>query len=336
MLPHLFLSTLPARGATAVDVGGKGKRALFLSTLPARGATRTDVVNRGIKLVNFYPRSPRGERLFQFVQLGGGVVFLSTLPARGATPSLHKTVDVAGFLSTLPARGATTSRLSPPRNASYFYPRSPRGERRPQVQHGVADGDISIHAPREGSDALAADKIILAPISIHAPGEGSDPGLSGGQCRHEYISIHAPREGSDLTRRIEAQVRLQFLSTLPARGATCLPRLSQLNARFLSTLPARGATVVVLVTPFALVFLSTLPARGATPWCKRPPALHQISIHAPREGSDIRYPQTGTARFYFYPRSPRGERRHSPAVGYIFAPISIHAPREGSDSTRQH
>ena len=57
---------------------------------------------------------------------------------------------------------------------------------------------------------------------------------------------------------------------------------------FLSTLPARGATVVVV---FKLVHLV-------------------ISIHAPREGSDD-LPRTMYFPFhYFYPRSPRGERRH--------------------------
>ena len=38
---------------------------------------------------------------------------------------------------------------------------------------------------------------------------------------------------------------------------------------------------------------------------------------------------------YFYPRSPRGERRETHAfVGIIFQ-ISIHAPREGSDGSER-
>ena len=57
--------------------------------------------------------------------------------------------------------------------------------------------DISIHAPREGSDSASAWLTNTTSISIHAPREGSDgvrdmvrpPGL---------ISIHAPREGSDV------------------------------------------------------------------------------------------------------------------------------------------
>ena len=38
-----------------------------------------------------------------------------------------------------------------------------------------------------------------------------------------------------------------------------------------------------------------------------------ISIHAPREGSDPRATSFAGARSHFYPRSPRGER---PGYGY--------------------
>ena len=80
-----FLSTLPARGATTPpsETGPDGtgisihapregsddviKRAglkvvRFLSTLPARGATTSAQLRRA-RHDNFYPRSPRGERL---------------------------------------------------------------------------------------------------------------------------------------------------------------------------------------------------------------------------------------------------------------------------------
>ena len=58
--------------------------------------------------------------------------------------------------------------------------------------------DISIHAPREGSD--------MCPLDL--------------EMAHRTISIHAPREGSDdfhLRHRFQS---VQFQSTLPARGAT--------------------------------------------------------------------------------------------------------------------
>ena len=81
-----------------------------------------------------------------------------------------------------------------------------------------------------------------------------------------------------------------------------------------------------------LRFQSTLPAGGATtahPW-KSPP--FEISIHAPRGGSDAQ-----PARFL---RRQTGFQSTLPAGGATIAPIlilpgetiSIHAPRGGSDS----
>ena len=79
--------------------------------------------------------------------------------------------------------------------------------------------EISIHAPREGSDEQGPGGLLHLPISIHAPREGSDAKLSAslqqivdfyprsprgerllakvGIGRRGTISIHAPREGSD-------------------------------------------------------------------------------------------------------------------------------------------
>ena len=57
--------------------------------------------------VDFYPRSPRGERQNGANQFGITDKFLSTLPARGAT-------------------GGSNGNFT---RKSHFYPRSPRGER---------------------------------------------------------------------------------------------------------------------------------------------------------------------------------------------------------------
>ena len=56
-----FLSTLPAWGATAYLDGHMGHRNGFLSTLPAWGAT-TQWCDDLLNYIDFYPRSPRGER----------------------------------------------------------------------------------------------------------------------------------------------------------------------------------------------------------------------------------------------------------------------------------
>ena len=77
------------------------------------------------------------------------------------------------------------------------------------------------------------------------------------------ISIHAPREGSDHRWRLFFGFR-QFQSTLPVRGATFYLFIGHMMGGFQSTLPVRGATPA---------------SRSALPGS-------EISIHAPREGSD--------------------------------------------------
>ena len=145
-------------------------------------------------------------------------------------------------------------------------------------------------------------------ISIHAPREGSDRRLAALPGR-EFISIHAPREGSDPNPARARPAARIFLSTLPARGATKGAGSFISSSAFLSTLPARGATGVwpqqgrtaadfyprsprgerpLLKFQLAMIwlFLSTLPARGATKHWLTLNITSIISIHAPREGSD--------------------------------------------------
>ena len=193
----LFLSTLPARGATGSELlsalggmisihaprEGSDKRAscwwcslwAFLSTLPARGATKM-WTNWPTGSSNFYPRSPRGER-------------------RGGSSS--NLICAGLFLSTLPARGATRQRRA-----------------------GCCQRRISIHAPREGSDHLqggpALGSLDFYPRSPR--GERLTSSFTFLPCF--CISIHAPREGSDRCPGLQVPLRLPFLSTLPARGAT--------------------------------------------------------------------------------------------------------------------
>ena len=64
---------------------------------------------------------------------------------------------------------------------------------------GFAEGiSISIHAAREGGDALAvADGVPATFISIHAAREGGDP-TAGTKTPRQHISIHAAREGGDV------------------------------------------------------------------------------------------------------------------------------------------
>ena len=79
--------------------------------------------------LHFNPRSPHGERLSYSIPFFFAALFQSTLPARGATARNYATCEAGKFQSTLPARGATWC------ICNFFH-----------------STDISIHAPRTGSD----------------------------------------------------------------------------------------------------------------------------------------------------------------------------------------
>ena len=78
------------------------------------------------------------------------------------------------------------------------------------------------------------------------------------------ISIHAPRAGSDVFTEIVSHGRNSFQSTLPVRGATQSTQNPRSEQQFQSTLPVRGATRPQILNA----------------------AWMDISIHAPRAGSD--------------------------------------------------
>ena len=214
-----------------------------------------------------------------------------------------------------------------------FYPRSPRGER-PSHRPCLPQRDSFLSTlPARGATTLQRVLRHVCAISIHAPREGSDALNPSVGCIVVNISIHAPREGSDTQTARSTAGSTTFLSTLPARGAT--------------------SAFSVISSP-ASNFYPRSP-RGERPVeVERDKMERLISIHAPREGSDLRRCCAKSLIWHFYPRSPRGERRARPplkspltrrflstlpargatisnAVDRAHQNISIHAPREGSD-----
>ena len=106
----------------------------------------------------------------------------------------------------------------------------------------------------------------------------------------------------------------EFLSTLPARGATRPVPQQQIQPMGISIHAPREGSDPSRTAPDRSCekFLSTLPARGATRSIRGLDASLSISIHAPREGSDPnRYFQLSRFQTNFYPRSPRGERQNT-------------------------
>ena len=170
--------------------------------------------------------------------------------------------------------------------------------------------EISIHAPRTGSDRKYHRCRPLVAISIHAPRTGSDWSRSPSPAQR-FISIHAPRTGSD------------FLS-----GRVPLLDLISIHA------PRTGSDASRSAASFASIpFQSTLPARGATRGdgaggqARR--NFNPRSPHGERPACCVYVPLPRD----FNPRSPHGERRTGRKSLSVSIGISIHAPRTGSDVT---
>ena len=160
---------------------------------------------------------------------------------------------------------------------------------------------------------------------------GERPSRAGVDIGLRKISIHAPRTGSDVDCSCAIASAPYFNPRSPHGERPPYNARRRGNFLFQSTLPARGATRGRDAPTRAVVFQSTLPARGATrPSCY----AHQgceISIHAPRTGSDARRKPNAKPSADFNPRSPHGERHTAVTDAQVAVDISIHAPRTGSD-----
>ena len=134
----LFLSTLSLRRATGAKIHDPGQ-ILFLSTLSLRRATDCKQA-AGCEVVDFYPRSPCGERRRYRVYHG----------------RIHR--------QHFYPRSPCGERPPPFCGRNYvkndFYPRSPCGERQAHIFAHRLDGTISIHALLAESDMPMTERIV--------------------------------------------------------------------------------------------------------------------------------------------------------------------------------
>ena len=190
-----------------------------------------------------------------------------------------------GFQSTLPARGATRGTVSCGCNRI-----------------------ISIHAPRTGSDARlvwsSSTSRNFNPRSPHGERlprfrkrqvlRNFNPRSPHGERQYhrrnrpgQQISIHAPRTGSDKARAQAPSPVRTFQSTLPARGATLTLDVRVAGNEHFNPRSPHGERPYGDLEKYSdNPFQSTLPARGATSFSSKSNCSRQISIHAPRTGSD--------------------------------------------------
>ena len=124
------------------------------------------------------------------------------------------------------------------------------------------------------------------------------------------ISIHALLAESDVTARSVFEYDKNFYPRSPCGERHSSVNTADQEARFLSTLSLRRATVIQEIAVLTIAFLSTLSLRRAT-----------FSVFA-----------SPFSIFYFYPRSPCGERRVTVLGIQHRVGISIHALLAESDT----
>ena len=191
-----FLSTLPARGATGGTLP-EGRGGSISIHAPREGSDwRGALAPAGAG--DFYPRSPRGERPITGRSEELYTAFLSTLPARGATGRTGRNSLLSDHFYPRSPRGERRPASRHGHGARpYFYPRSPRGERHTWSRNPGHDRLFLSTLPARGATPRRCNCAGNRTISIHAPREGSDAKTANAEGDGDGISIHAPREGSD-------------------------------------------------------------------------------------------------------------------------------------------
>ena len=147
------------------------------------------------------------------------------------------------FQSTLPVWGATARGKRAAGLLLHFNPRSPCGERPVAgVPAQPVDGQFQSTLPVWGATLLPAQVFGAVDISIHAPRVGSD-GVTLEQAEEDKkISIHAPRVGSDCYPAGSEAGRHDFNPRSPCGERQPAATPCALPSTFQSTLPVWGAT----------------------------------------------------------------------------------------------
>ena len=193
----------------------------------------------------------------------------------------------------------------------YFNPRSPWGERHFVLHDRIAKIAFQSTLPVGGATDLVKTLLQQVDISIHAPRGGSDNCNTSSTNGFSTFQSTLPVGGATFS--ANRSVIVHNISIHAPRGGSdpCWLFRDFLNQRFQSTLPVGGATAY---PPYAsqLVIISIHAPRGGSDHHHQSNRnrTNQISIHAPRGGSDKTLGRGPWNTEDFNPRSPWGERRY--------------------------
>ena len=139
-----------------------------------RGGSDPAVEQPVVQEKDFNPRSPWGERLGFSIIVTKVVVFQSTLPVGGATRWSPPPAGAAPISIHAPRGGSDFGEENGKLYASDFNPRSPWGERQKGCSHWSRRLQFQSTLPVGGATDHYDKEPTLSDISIHAPRGGSD------------------------------------------------------------------------------------------------------------------------------------------------------------------
>ena len=165
---------------------------IFQSTLPARGATKQTQKTR-LTCFYFNPHSPRGERRECVALEIANCLFQSTLPARGATDGLDNAPCRCKISIHTPREGSDPTTVGRKFRCSNFNPHSPRGERQETILSMDMTTEFQSTLPARGATEARLFGRLVYLISIHTPREGSDAETGERICLSGNFNPHSPR-----------------------------------------------------------------------------------------------------------------------------------------------
>ena len=171
--------------------------------------------------ISIHALREEGDRCCSRIISSSGSLFLSTPSARRATAGLLiRQVGQADFYPRPPRGGRRPSPSTTGHSSRHFYPRPPRGGRLMLRRGRARDFGISIHALREEGDCIKNRHPLPENVFLSTPSaRRATPQAVRGHGGHQ-ISIHALREEGDTLWLAAGCARPQFLSTPSARRAT--------------------------------------------------------------------------------------------------------------------
>ena len=239
----------------------------FQSTLPLRGAT--DILWKRLEAMQISIHAPLTGSDFDIFVAAQLLSISIHAPLTGSDfCARQKYFKKRKFQSTLPLRGATFTCKQVLSNSHDFNPRSPYGERRPELpQDWIGHGFQST-----------------------LPLRGATCGQTWPHPSFE-ISIHAPLTGSDAGRHTMRMPPCVFQSTLPLRGATASFNSPVTFSQISIHAPLTGSDLSAPALPSGANYFNPRSPYGERLISfKSLNMILPISIHAPLTGSDLAGP----------------------------------------------